>query len=48
LPPTLEDFGDLLPGSMVDGISIYRDGQGGATFVKSVVFDPAIPLPTDQ
>ena len=47
-PPALADFGDLLPGSMVDGISIYRDGQGGSTFVKSIVFDPSIPLPSER
>ena len=45
LPPALSDFGTLLPGSLTDGISIYRDGQGGSTFVSSVEFDrtPALP-----
>jgi len=47
-PPTMEDFGELLPGSMVDGVSIYRDGQGGATFVSSVEISPLAPLPGDR
>jgi len=48
VPPTPADFGSLLPGSLEEGISIYRDGQGGSTFVTSVVFDPAIPVPIDR
>lgn len=36
LPPSLQDFGTLLPGAPAAGISIYRDGQGGATVVTSV------------
>ena len=47
-PPALADFGDLLPGSLAEGVSIYRDGQGGATFVRSVVFDPPAPLPSER
>jgi hypothetical protein len=47
-PPTRDDIGELLPGSMTDGISIYRDGQGGATFVRSVEFDPPTSVPTER
>jgi len=47
-PPTLEDIGELLPGSLADGISIFRDGQGGSTFVKTVVFDPPASVPAER
>jgi hypothetical protein len=36
LPPTIDNFGDLLPGSPAEGIGVYRDGQGGATVVSSI------------
>jgi hypothetical protein len=36
LPPGLGNFGTLLPGAPAQGISIFRDGQGGATIVTSV------------
>jgi hypothetical protein len=36
VPPTLQDFGTLVPGVAAAGISIYRDGQGGSTVVRSI------------
>ncbi|HEX7793381.1 MAG TPA: hypothetical protein VF456_03475 [Vicinamibacterales bacterium] len=48
LPPTLADFGDLLPGSLTEGVSIFRDGQGGSTFVTSIAFDPTPAPPSER
>ena len=47
-PPTREDLGELLPGSPTQDISIFRDGQGGSTFVRTVEFDPPIPIPVER
>ena len=47
-PPTAADFGDLLPGSMVEGISIYRDGQGGGTFVTSLEISSSTAPPGER
>jgi len=46
-PPALSDFGELLPGSLIDGISIFRDGQGGGTLLRAVTFDRP-PSPPGQ
>jgi hypothetical protein len=48
LPPTIDNFGDLVPGSSVEGISIYRDGQGGETNVSSVQITSFSELPDDR
>ena len=42
LPPTVNDFGELLPGSLIASVSIFRDGQDGSTLVTSVEIAPAI------
>lgn len=47
-PPAIDDFGQLLPGSLTDGISIYRDGQGGSTFVSSIQLERGPDLPGDR
>lgn len=48
VPPAVSDFGDLLPGSLEEGISIYRDGQGGSTFITSVTFEPSMAVSPER
>ena len=48
LPPAIADFFELLPGSLTAGISIFRDGQGGSTFVRSTEIDSAIQMPGER
>ena len=47
-PPALGDMGGLLPGSFDEGISIYRDGQGGQTFIKAVEITSLTDWPDER
>jgi hypothetical protein len=44
-PPGLEDFGELVPGSLTERFGIFRDGQGGETVVSWAQFDPPVEVP---